>query len=53
MPVIKWISIALGVDYTFVALYVKGFNSTTMDDFSNGTIGGEVAGTFALTFHPI
>jgi hypothetical protein len=53
VPVIKWISIAIGFDYTFVALYVKGFNPATMDDFSNGTIGGEIAGTFALTIHPI
>ena len=53
VPVIKWISIALGFDYTFVALYVKGFSSATNADFSNGTIGGEIAGTFALTIHPI
>lgn len=53
VPVIKWISIALGFDYTFIGLYVKGFNPATMEDFSNGTIGGEIAGTFALTIHPI
>lgn len=57
VPVIKWMSIALGVDYTFIGLYVKGdvINPAPGEDteFSNGTIGGEVAGTFALTFHPI
>lgn len=53
VPVIKWISVAIGFDYTFIGLYVKGFNPATMEDFSNGTIGGEISGTFALTVHPI
>jgi hypothetical protein len=53
VPVIKWLSIAIGFDYTFVALYVNGFNPSDGEDFSNGTIGGEIAGTFALTVHPI
>lgn len=53
VPVIKWISVAIGFDYTFIGLYVKGFNPLTAEDFSNGTIGGEIAGTFALTIHPI
>jgi hypothetical protein len=57
VPVIKWMSIAIGVDYTFIGLYVKGdvINPAPGDDeeFANGTIGGEVSGTFALTFHPI
>ena len=53
VPVIKLISVAIGFDYTFIGLYVKGFNPLTTEDFSNGTIGGEIAGTFALTIHPI
>jgi hypothetical protein len=53
VPVIKWISVAIGFDYTFVGLYVKGFNPSEGEDFSNGTIGGEISGTFALTVHPI
>jgi len=53
VPVIKWISIALGFDYTFIGLYVSGTNTQTGEEFQNGTIGGEIAGTFALTFHPI
>lgn len=53
VPVIKWLSVAIGFDYTFVALYVKGFDPAEGEDFSNGTIGGEISGTFALTVHPI
>ena len=53
VPVIKWLSVAIGFDYTFIALYVKGFNPSEGEDFSNGTIGGEISGTFALTVHPI
>jgi hypothetical protein len=53
VPVIKWLSVAIGFDYTFVALYVKGFDPIEGEDFSNGTIGGEISGTFTLTVHPI
>jgi len=53
VPVIKWLSVAIGFDYTFVALYVKGFDPNENEDFSNGTIGGEISGTFTLTVHPI
>jgi hypothetical protein len=53
VPVIKWMSIAIGFDYTFVALYVSGYDPINDEDFANGTIGGEIAGTFALTIHPI
>lgn len=53
VPVIKWLSVAIGFDYTFVALYVKGFDPVEGEDFSNGTIGGEISGTFTLTVHPI
>ena len=53
VPVIKWLSVAIGFDYTFVALYVKGFDPSEGEDFSNGTIGGEISGTFTLTVHPI
>jgi hypothetical protein len=53
VPVIKWLSVAIGFDYTFVALYVTGFDPSENEDFSNGTIGGEISGTFALTVHPI
>ncbi len=53
VPVIKWISIAIGFDYTVIALYVNGYDPINNEDFGNGTIGGEIAGTFALTFHPI
>lgn len=53
VPVIKWISVAIGFDYSFIALYVTGFDPINMEDFSNGTIGGEIAGTFTLTVHPI
>lgn len=53
VPVIKWLSVAIGFDYTFIGLYVKGFNPNEGEDFSNGTIGGEISGTFALTVHPI
>lgn len=47
VPVIKWISIAIGFDYSFIALYVTG------DNYDTGAIGGQIAGTFALTIHPI
>jgi len=53
VPFIKWLSVAIGFDYSFIALYVTGFNPILMEDFSNGTIGGEISGTFALTIHPI
>jgi hypothetical protein len=53
VPIIKWISVAVGFDYSFIALYVTGYNPAIDEDFGNGTIGGEIAGTFALTFHPI
>ena len=53
VPVIKWISVAIGFDYTFIGLYVKGYDPINAEDFSNGTIGGEISGTFALTIHPI
>ncbi|MBT8452628.1 MAG: hypothetical protein KJO40_11725 [Deltaproteobacteria bacterium] len=53
VPVIKWLSVAIGFDYTFIGLYVKGFDPAEGEDFSNGTIGGEISGTFALTVHPI
>jgi hypothetical protein len=47
VPVIKWISIAIGFDYSFIALYVTG------DVYETFAVGGEIAGTFALTVHPI
>jgi len=53
VPVIKWLSVAIGFDYTFVALYVTGFDPSENEDFGNGTIGGEISGTFTLTVHPI
>ena len=57
VPVIKWLSVAIGFDYTFIGLYVKGdvIGAAPDEDseFSNGTIGGEISGTFALTVHPI
>jgi hypothetical protein len=57
VPVIKWLSVAIGFDYTFIGLYVKGdiINAAPGEDaeFSNGTVGGEISGTFALTVHPI
>ncbi|MBT8470675.1 MAG: hypothetical protein KJN97_18155 [Deltaproteobacteria bacterium] len=53
VPVIKWLSIAIGFDYTFVALYVTGFDPVENEDVGNGTIGGEISGTFTLTVHPI
>ena len=53
VPVIKWLSVAIGFDYTFVALYVKGFDPIEGEDVSDGTIGGEISGTFSLTVHPI
>jgi len=53
VPVIKWLSVAVGFDYTFIGLYVKGFDTLNNEDYSNGTIGGEISGTFALTVHPI
>jgi len=53
VPVIKWLSVAIGFDYTFVALYVSGFDPIENEDFANGTIGGEISGTFTLTVHPI
>ncbi len=53
VPVIKWLSVAIGFDYTVVALYVSGFDPSENEDFANGTIGGEISGTFTLTVHPI
>jgi len=53
VPIIKWISIAIGFDYSFIALYVGGTSISTGEDFATGAIGGEIAGTFALTVHPI
>ena len=53
IPVIKWLSVAIGFDYSWVALYVSGYDTFNAEDFGNGTIGGEIVGTFALTVHPI
>jgi len=53
VPVLKWLSVAIGFDYTFVALYVTGYDPIEDEDVGNGTIGGEISGTFTLTVHPI
>jgi hypothetical protein len=53
VPIIKWISVAIGFDYSFIALYVGGTSISTGEDFFTGAIGGEIAGTFTLTVHPI
>ena len=45
VPIIKWISVAIGFDYSFIALYVGGTSISTGED--------SFTGAFALTVHPI
>ncbi len=49
VPVIKWISIAISFDYTVIGMYVR---SSVGAGTKEGVAGNQLAGTFALTFHP-
>ena len=51
IPVIKWISVGLGFDYTITGLAVRGTDTNTGVRVSGGTAGNQFAGVFALTFH--
>jgi hypothetical protein len=50
VPIIKWISISAGFDYSFVGLFISG-DEPTGERFEHGVVGGAIAGTFALTVH--
>jgi hypothetical protein len=52
VPIIKWISIAAGFDYSFVGLFISG-DEPTGERFEQGVVGGAISGTFALTVHPL
>lgn len=47
VPVIKWISVAISFDYSAIGMYVRSAGT------KEGMAGNQLAGTFALTFHPI
>jgi hypothetical protein len=52
VPIIRWISIAAGFDYSFVGLFISG-DEPTGERFEHGVVGGAISGTFALTVHPL
>ena len=51
IPIVKWISIAAGFDYSIIGLVFQGNETVTGGSFTAGTAGTAIAGTFALTIH--
>lgn len=51
IPVVKWVSIAAGFDYSIIGLVFQGTENVTGGSFTAGTAGTAIGGTFALTFH--
>jgi hypothetical protein len=54
IPIVKWVSIAADFDYSIIGLVFQGnYDAGPLGggNFTAGTAGTEIAGTFALTFH--
>jgi hypothetical protein len=51
IPLVKWVSIAAGFDYSIIGLVFQGTENVTGGSFTAGTAGTAIAGTFALTIH--
>jgi len=51
IPIVKWVSIAAGFDYSIIGLVFQGNETVTGGSFTAGTAGTAIAGTFALTIH--
>jgi hypothetical protein len=51
IPLVKWVSIAAGLDYSIIGLVFQGTENVTGSNFTAGTAGTAIAGTFALTIH--
>lgn len=53
IPVVRWVSIEAGFDYSIIGLVFKGTENVTGtgQTVTAGTAGTAIAGTFALTFH--
>ncbi|MGB8329082.1 MAG: hypothetical protein WCE62_03070 [Polyangiales bacterium] len=51
IPIVKWVSIAADFDYSIIGLVFQGRENVTGGNFTAGTAGTAIAGTFALTFH--
>ena len=51
IPIVKWVSIAAGFDYSIIGLVFRGNETVTGGSFTAGTAGTAIAGTFALTIH--
>ncbi|MFW2390653.1 MAG: hypothetical protein ACN4G0_20130 [Polyangiales bacterium] len=58
IPIVKWVSIAADFDYSIIGLVFQGNYSVNVPgagavggNFTAGTAGTAIAGTFALTFH--
>lgn len=51
VPIIRWISFAATVDWSFIALAVRGTPAGSTTQQKAGISGQEVGITFALTFH--
>jgi len=51
IPIVKWISIAADFDYSIIGLVFQGTENITGGNFTAGTAGTAIAGTFALTIH--
>lgn len=53
IPIVRWVSIEAGFDYSIIGLVFKGTEtvSGTGQTITAGTAGTAIAGTFALTIH--
>jgi len=51
IPIVRWVSIAADFDYSIIGLVFRGTETVTGGQFTAGTAGTAIAGTFALTFH--
>lgn len=51
VPIVKWVSIAAGVDYSVIGLVIRGTSVAGGDSLSAGTVGSAISGTFSLTIH--
>ena len=58
IPIVRWLSIAADFDYSIIGLIFRGNYDVTVPglgaaggNFTAGTAGTAIAGTFALTVH--
>jgi hypothetical protein len=51
IPIVRWVSIAADFDYSIIGLVFRGTDTVNGGQFTAGTAGTAIAGTFALTFH--